>query len=212
MKAKVLNERLLVSSILCVLPIVIGLLMYDQIPETMPIHWDSQGNANGFMPKNIGIWAVPLFLLAIHLIVSVGVAAGGKNQQLSKVTRFVSYWSVPIASILLESVAILKAAGREVNIYQIVLTFVGIIFVVAGNYLPKNQPNIVAGYRLPWTVNDVNTWKKTHLFAGKIWIVIGLVLLILSWTEIGYGALMAALIIVALLVPAGYSFIIARSH
>ena len=145
MKAKVLNERLLVSSILCVLPIVIGLLMYDQIPETMPIHWDSQGNANGFMPKNIGIWAVPLFLLAIHLIVSVGVAAGGKNQQLSKVTRFVSYWSVPIASILLESVAILKAAGREVNFYQIVLTFVGIIFVVAGNYLPKNQPNIVAG-------------------------------------------------------------------
>ena len=72
MKAKVLNERLLVSSILCVLPIVIGLLMYDQIPETMPIHWDSQGNANGFMPKNISIWAVPLFLLAIHLIVSVG--------------------------------------------------------------------------------------------------------------------------------------------
>lgn len=177
MKAKVLNERLLVSSILCVLPIVIGLLMYDQIPETMPIHWDSQGNANGFMPKNIGTWAVPLFLLAIHLIVSLGVAA-----------------------------------GREVNIYQIVLTFVGIIFVVAGNYLPKNQPNIVAGYRLPWTVNDVNTWKKTHLFAGKIWIVIGLVLLILSWTEIGYGALTAVLIIAALLVPTGYSFIIARSH
>ena len=212
MKAKVLNERLLVSSILCVLPIVIGLLMYDQIPETMPIHWDSQGNANGFMPKNIGIWAVPLFLLAIHLIVSIGTVSGRSAQSLSKMTLFVSYWSVPITSLILESTAILKAAGREVNIYQIVLTFVGILFVVAGNYMPKNQPNAIAGYRLPWTVHDVNTWKKTHLFAGKIWIVIGLVLLILSWTEIGYGALTAVLIIAALLVPTGYSFIIARSH
>lgn len=212
MKAKVLNKRLIVSLILCLLPIVIGLVLYDSIPEQMPIHWASSGAADGFIAKSIGVWLVPLFLLAIHLLVSIGTMAKSESQQMAKMTLLISYWAVPIVAVIVEPMALLKAAGYAIDIVRLVLTVVGILLVIAGNYMPKNQPNTTAGYRLPWTVGDVNNWKRTHLLAGKLWILVGLAMLFCGWTNIGDTWLLIVFMVVALVVPMFYSFAIRSRH
>ena len=212
MKVSVLNERLVVSAILCLLPVMIGLVLYDKIPAQMPIHWASSGEANGFVAKNVGIWLIPLFLLVVHLLVSIGTMVKNQSQQMAKATRLISYWAVPVVSVIVEPMALLKAAGYGVDMVRLVLTLVGIIFIIAGNYMPKNQPNTAAGYRLPWTVGDVNTWKRTHLLAGKLWILAGFVVLFCGWTHIGDSWLLVVFIFVALIIPMIYSFAIRRTH
>ncbi|HKZ67411.1 MAG TPA: SdpI family protein [Chitinophagaceae bacterium] len=38
------------------------------------------------------------------------------------------------------------------------------------------KPNYFAGIRVPWTLNNEENWRKTHLLAGKLWFVGGLVI------------------------------------
>ena len=35
------------------------------------------------------------------------------------------------------------------------MVFVGLIFIVIGNYLPKCRHNYTVGIRLPWTLDNV---------------------------------------------------------
>ena len=51
-----ISKRMVLSSIVCVLPLVVSALLYRQLPNQMPIHWNSVGEANGFIGKNIGAW------------------------------------------------------------------------------------------------------------------------------------------------------------
>jgi uncharacterized membrane protein len=41
------------------------------------------------------------------------------------------------------------------------------------------KPNYFAGIRVPWTLNNEENWRKTHLLAGKLWFAGGLVLAVL---------------------------------
>ena len=192
-----ISKRMVLSSIVCVLPLVVSALLYRQLPNQMPIHWNSVGEANGFIGKNIGAWGIPLFMLAIHLVVAIKTENDKSKQHLSVITKGLCFWAVPLASVIFVPLSLFKAAGYGLNITKIVLAIVGVLFIVAGNYLPKNQPNSIAG------------WNKTHRFAGAIWVICGFVYIIISFIPLdnGLAGLTILATIIALLAPIIYSYI-----
>lgn len=209
-----ITKRIVLSSLVCVLPLLVSALLYGQLPDPMPVHWNSVGEANGFVAKSIGAWGLPLLMLAIHLVVAVKTENSSANRCLSPLTSSLCFWAVPLLSVVLVPVSLLKAAGYALNIAAAVLSVVGVLLIAAGNYLPKNRPNSIAGYKLPWTRTDPDNWNKTHRFAGAVWVICGFVFLILSLISLGSNpaviVILAALI--ALLSPAVYSYMLyARS-
>ena len=43
------NKReILLTSLVCLLPLFAGAALYPRLPETMATHWDFSGNANGW--------------------------------------------------------------------------------------------------------------------------------------------------------------------
>ena len=43
------NKReMLLTSLVCLLPLFAGAALYPRLPETMATHWDFSGNANGW--------------------------------------------------------------------------------------------------------------------------------------------------------------------
>lgn len=207
-----ISKRIVLSSLVCVLPLIVSALLYGQLPDPMPVHWNSTGEANGFVAKNIGAWGLPLLMLAVHLVVSVKTENGKFDQPLSPVTGTLCYWAVPLLSVVLVPVSLFKAAGYRLDIAAAVLSVVGVLFIAAGNYLPKNRPNGIAGYKLPWTRTDPDNWNKTHRFAGAVWVICGFVFLIVSFlshdTSLPVFAVLAALL--ALLSPVLYSCLLSR--
>ena len=185
------------------------IVVHRQLPNQMPIHWNSVGEANGFIGKNIGAWGIPLFMLAIHLVVAIKTENDKSKQHLSVITKGLCFWAVPLASVIFVPLSLFKAAGYGLNITKIVLAIVGVLFIVAGNYLPKNQPNSIAGYKLPWTKNNPDNWNKTHRFAGAIWVICGFVYIIISFIPLdnGLAGLTILATIIALLAPIIYSYI-----
>ena len=56
---------------------------------------------------------------------------------------------------------------------------VGLLLSLIGNYMHNIKPNYFAGLRIPWTLNNEENWRKTHLMAGKLWFAGGLIIAIL---------------------------------
>jgi uncharacterized membrane protein len=61
---------------------------------------------------------------------------------------------------------------------RLVFGGVALLFSIIGNYMHNIKPNYFAGLRLPWTLNNEDNWRKTHLLAGKLWFAGGLLAVI----------------------------------
>ena len=109
-----ISKRMVLSSIVCVLPLVVSALLYRQLPNQMPIHWNSVGEANGFIGKNIGI---PLFMLAIHLVVAIKTENDKSKQHLSVITKGLCFWAVPLASVIFVPLSLFSA--HDVSIMRV---------------------------------------------------------------------------------------------
>ena len=72
--------RVLISSVVILLPMLAGLLIWNQLPATMTSHWGADGVADGAMPKAFMVFGTPLILLAVHLLLMWASLALEKNK------------------------------------------------------------------------------------------------------------------------------------
>ncbi|WP_338206984.1 SdpI family protein [Lactobacillus juensis] len=86
--------------------------------------------------------------------------------------------------------------------------FLGLFFIIFGNYLPKVSPNHVVGIRLPWTLKNTENWRKTHRFAGWIFFISGIVLLLTSYWEMYWTVISVTIIVI--LIPTCYSYLLSK--
>ncbi len=49
-----------------------------------------------------------------------------------------------------------------------------------GNFFKTIRPNYFIGIKTPWTLENETVWKETHLLAGKLWFVGGLLIILCS--------------------------------
>ena len=45
------KKEWLIPSLVCLLPVLVGAVLYPRLPETMTTHWSADGTANGWMPR-----------------------------------------------------------------------------------------------------------------------------------------------------------------
>ena len=85
---------------------------------------------------------------------------------------------------------------------------VGLLFCLIGNYMHNMKPNYFAGLRVPWTLNNEENWRKTHLLAGKLWFAGGLLIAILCVLLPDTLSLIMffVLTLVLILIPVIYSY------
>jgi len=53
---------------LIALAFIVGLLLYTQMPDPMPSHWNIAGEVDGYMPRFWGLFLLPLVLVGVFLL------------------------------------------------------------------------------------------------------------------------------------------------
>ena len=202
------KKTLIISSLICLLPLVISFAVYNKLPDQIAIHWDDAGNPDNYAAKWVAAFGMPLLLLAIHLIGMVTILHDPKKSNQSAAMRLLSFWLVPVLSVIVVPVTLLIGMGRDIPISTVVTMIVGIVFVVSGNYLPKSRQNYTIGIKLPWTLADVDNWNKTHRLAGALWIAAGIFVLVRPFLPIRTGLWFFFVLAVMVCLPALYSFIL----
>ena len=106
----------------------------------------------------------------------------------------------------MHSLTYAAALGREVRIEMVMPLLMGAIFIIIGNYLPKCGQNYTIGIKIPWTLHSEENWNRTHRFAGPVWVVGGLVMMLSGF--LGENRIMIAAALVMVLAPTAYSYLL----
>ena len=190
------KKQLILSSIVILLPIVFGLIMWNKLPDSMTTHWGADGQADGFSSKAFAIFFTPLFLLGMHLFcVWITDLTNRGNDQDPKVMNIV-FSLMPIISLLVNGMVYAIAMGKVCDMNALMPIFMGVLFTLVGNYLPKCRQNTTMGIKVTWTLNNEENWNATHRFSGKLWVAAGLLTLFTTFLpmKIGYPIMFVALL------------------
>lgn len=167
---------LICSSLVLLVPVIAGMLLWNRLPDRIATHWGVDGMPDGWSGKGMAVFGIPLMLSAMHWLAVLITAWDKRNKKQSpKVFRLV-LWMVPVMSLFLCSFVYLTALGWAWNVKTAVCLMVGLLFMVIGNYMPKCTRNRFIGVRIKWTLESEENWNATHRFAGKLWMIGGLLL------------------------------------
>ncbi|MEL7610299.1 MAG: DUF1648 domain-containing protein [Bacillota bacterium] len=61
-------KTIVFSSLVCLLPIVLGGALWGVLPEMLARHIGLNGRPDGFSPKGVVVFVFPILFLAIHLL------------------------------------------------------------------------------------------------------------------------------------------------
>ena len=201
------KKALILSSLLILLPIPVGLLLWDRFPETMAIHYGITGQADGYSSIPFAIFVPPLILLAGHWVCIFFTTRDPRNQDKNTKPLTLVLWCIPIIGNLCCGIMYALALGVEVAVEQIMGIALGLMFVAIGNYLPKCRMNSTMGIKISWTYSSEENWNATHRFAGKIWVIGGIVMALgaLLPGDLGVLIMVAGMIGLAV-IPLVYSY------
>ena len=205
--------KAIISSIVILLPMVFGLVMWNKLPATMVSHWGADGAADGTATKGFMVFGMPLILLALQWLMILLEAALEKNNAQNKKIATIVYSVVPLISLEVHIFIYSVALGKEWNLFALIPVLVGAMFMFIGNYLPKTTRNRTMGIKLHWTMGNDENWQKTHRLGGKLWFWGGLAVIASALLPVkAMIAVMIVVIAVTVLVPTAYSYAIYRKH
>ena len=170
--------KLIISSLVILLPIVFGLIFWNQLPERIATHWGPNGDPDGWSSRELAVFALPLFLFAIHWLCVLVTSKDPKNKDKNQKAQSLVLFIIPILSLLVNGVMYMSALGMSLRVEMIMPIFFGLLFIVLGNYMPKCRQNYTIGIKISWTLNSEENWNATHRFAGKLWMIGGALIML----------------------------------
>ena len=203
------KKTLVLTTLVCLIPIVAGALLYSRLPETMATHWNMSGEADGWSSRAFAVFGLPGILLGVNLLLPFALKADPKHGNMSEALVKITVWTIPLISLLCCGLTLARGLGYELHVEFWVPIFMGVLFIAIGNYLPKTKQSYTMGIKLPWTLNSEENWNRTHRLAGYLWVLGGVLFIVMSF--IGWS-LAAFLIILAVmvLIPMAYSYLLYR--
>jgi len=205
---------LILTSVIILLPVLFGIMLWDMLPDVMATHWGVSNEPNGYSSKAMAVLGIPLSMLAMQWFLVLMVELDIKKKNHGPQMLRLMLWTIPVMTLLVSSVTYSYSLGFKMNVGFFVLMFVGILFTVIGNYLPKCRQNWTMGVRTRWTLTDPENWNATHRFAGPVWMLGGLIVVAGSFfsshAAVAIGLL--ALFFVMAFAPVLYSYIYYKRH
>ena len=208
---KVNKKKLIITSIVILVPIIAGMILWNELPNKIPTHWNAAGEVDGWSSKAFAVFGLPGFLFAVHWVCLLGSSADPKKQNIEGKVLNIVLWICPVISVLGAVLMYGTALGMEFRVEKIIPSLVGVVFIVIGNYLPKCKQSYTMGIKLPWTLNDEENWNRTHRLGGKLWVVCGLVVILSMFLPNKFMvAIFLSVVAVSVFVPTVYSYLLFR--
>lgn len=200
--------KLIISSIITILPAVFGLILWERLPELFAVHWGIDGEPDGLNSKKIAIFLVPVFMLAVHWICIFFTERDPENKEQSSKVFNMLFWILPITSLIVSVQFYALVLESDMNVFIMMRLLMGIIFLVLGNYMPKCKKNHTIGVKVAWTLGNEENWNKTHRFTGRLWVFGGIFFLVTMWMPMKYFVyLFVPMLLILSFAPMFYSYL-----
>lgn len=204
------KKTLIVSSLTLLIPVIVGLLLWNKLPDPMPSHWNIHGEVDGWSSKAFTVFGLPALMLALQWVCIFASMADPKYQNYNPKMIKLMFWICPVIGLILCCMVYPQAMGYSVPIEIIMPLLMGVLFIIVGNWLPKCQQTYTMGIKLPWTFASEENWNATHRFGGKVWFFGGILTILTAFW--GSFLLLIGILVVMVILPTIYSYLYYRKH
>lgn len=204
-----------VTLIACALPMILGLRLWEQIPEVVHtgfIGSELVGGAEDTMPRAVAVFGVPGLMCVLNLIAHFQLSRAQKRGIMPpKASRLVGRWGFPVISVLFCSGFLLQIAGepRTRAFYFIfyIPCVLGLLFMMLGSHIwDVKRGDWTMQIRLPDEVEERDDLRASvYRLAGWLWMVVGLLDVTSAMVFLNYPAWASTVTLLALISPYFYA-------
>ena len=178
-----IRTGLLASLLLIALAGALSAYGFAAIPPdaAVAIHWNIQGEADGFAPRDVALLLLPALMVGLALIFALATRAEPRSAGLAHSRgALLTGWIGAMAVLLLaHGAVVLSAAGLAQPPLNLILVAVSILFVLLGNLIAKSRSNYLVGVRTRWSLSSEDAWVASNRATGWGFAVTGAVTLAL---------------------------------
>mgnify|MGYP001579616791 CR=1 FL=1 len=178
-----MSTRLTISITIILLAafIVVGIAVWNLMPDQMASHWNASDQVNDTMPKFWGIFLMPIMAAGMFLLfillpnidpLKANIAQFREAFNLLIVLIMVFFGYIWILSLLW------NLGYTNFKMSAAMLPAMGLLFMYIGYMLRKAKRNFFIGIRTPWTLSSDRVWDKTHQLGSVLFFVSGALALI----------------------------------
>ena len=162
----------MITGIVCLLPILFGILIWNSLPDVMAIHFNFHGAADGFAKKGFVVFGIPVMMVFFQAICCFASdLSAKKDRNFNKLEETVSKWIIPCITVVLYVITLGYGMGWNVDMRKACAIIVGVLFIVIGSCLSKFN-------RLKNIKVDAEKARKINRFVGCLTVIWGILFLI----------------------------------
>ncbi len=130
-------KTLILTVTICLLPMVLGGVLYNKLPDQMPIHFTINDQPDNYAPKEVALFGIPVLMAIVQTIcILFTMKTQRKEENKPKIIKIFE-WFIPIITVLLYIIMIEVPLGSTVYIGKSVCLILGTLLIIIGNYTPK---------------------------------------------------------------------------
>lgn len=203
---------LLVTAVACLLPMLLGAILYQEIPEIVPTGIVGREGKDDSLPRVMVAFGLPLLLCLLDVLANYQMNTDPKRIYGPAFIRGLCTWGFPVLSVVCCDVLILEAAGREAGLKVYTPLIVGMALLVLGGHFLRCKPGSLTALPLPWSRRNGQNFTATHRFAAWLWMATGLALLAVTSLTVTSDWITGVAVAVVLAAPVFYSWNLSRGE
>lgn len=161
------------------IPVIILMIVYGKMPETVPTNFGFDGEINAYGPKST-LWLLAGMGVLMAALFQFMPLIDPRKRNYAKFQKYYDGFAIFMELFLLGTNCLMYTEilrPGTVSIGRAVTVLISLLFILMGNMMGKIKHNYFFGIKTPWTLADPDVWNRTHRVGGRMWFVIGVLLL-----------------------------------
>ena len=158
---------------------------YFFLPEQIPMHWNMSGEVDSYGPKYF-VFVMAILPVAIYYLMYITRKIDPKHKQIEEKLEAYNFTRdiTVMIFVAISAIFVFSILNPNFNITSILMTVLGLSFVVLGNYMPRVPNNYHMGVKTPWAFADEDNWKKTQRVGGYVFCFSGFCMACSAFLEV----------------------------
>ncbi len=203
------NRYFLICALVVLAAFAGGAVLYSQLPDQVPTHWDMHGHVNGYSSRALAVFLMPGIMAGIMLLFAVLPPLSPRHFEIDRFRS--SYLFLMTALVVcmayLHAVALWAAMSPGMDLSRAVMGGICVLFTLMGNVMGKFKRNFFVGIRTPWTLASEQVWYATHRLGAKVFFWGGIIGFLLAMLAPQFEVPLIFVLVGSGLVPVVYSFV-----
>jgi uncharacterized membrane protein len=197
-----MRRAVLASLTIIIAQLLVGIYLYPRMPDRVAIHWGLSGDADGYGPKFLGLFLVPL-ISAGALPLFLVLPGIDPSRGIHRFRRGYDWFVFGFVAFLtyMHGITLAWNLGLRLDMMRMLAPALGAMFFGVGVLMGRAKRNWFVGIRTPWTLSDERVWDATHELGGRMFKACGVLALVGVLTE---GLLALAMIMAPVIVASAY--------